>query len=426
MQRPFSLRHRAGFTLVEVAVSMLILSIVAIVIGKVLSETAQVTVLTAKHEDANSQARMVFDRMETDFSRMVKRSDADIIFCKVAGAGGGANDTMYFYSEAASYFPNAATLATFFKVAPYKTTPYLYKDPVSLVGYRINNKSTSSNYCEIERLGRPLTWDSAPIYGNSNYPTPVVFLTYPVPPATTAQLSSSGTPYCGNPGAGGAYSTALFNSTLAGAFSSEGSAPSAVGTLANNFNDSSDTFNGQFYHPIGTQVFRLEYSFQLRDGTESALPVMAPSASNGVPASSLAAALPPAATSDSTAGYAAGSRWYDTTHKIGYICLDPSPSAAVWHEIGLQDISAIVVTIGVMDNQGLVLLRQRGTLSTVMPKLQLALADGTSSAVAQTWLTALTPVSGTGVSPAATATGLPQPIISQIRVYQRYFYVNSL
>ena len=32
----------------------------------------------------------------------------------------------------------------------------------------------------------------------------------------------------------------------------------------------------------------------------------------------------------------------------------------------------------------------------------LALADGTSSAVAQTWLTALTPVSGTGVSPAAT------------------------
>jgi hypothetical protein len=150
---------------------------------------------------------------------------------------------------------------------------------------------------------------------------------------------------------------------------------------------------------------------------------------NNVPTSNLTATSPPAASNDSTAGgggYAAGSRWYDTMNQIGYICLDASPNAAVWHEIGLQDISAIVVTIAVMDNQGLILLKKKGTLNTVMPTLEAQLADGTSSAVAQTWQTALTPVSGTGVSPVATATGIPQAIISQIRVYQRYFYVNNL
>jgi prepilin-type N-terminal cleavage/methylation domain-containing protein len=430
-----SLRNRAGFTLVELVVSIAILAIMSLVISQMLSSTAQITVVNTKRADANSQARMVFDRMETDFARMVKRSDVDYIFYKAVGSGtNGANDTMFFYSEAASYFPS---LTTFFTAAPYKTTPYAYKDSVSLVGYRINNNTASADFAAMERLGRPLTWDNAPAYNGQlvAYPAAVVFLTYPASPATTAQLSSTSSPFCANPATGTAYSTAIFNSTLAGAFSNEGAAPTLVGTKAGNFNDggtTSDAFDPPFYRLIGSQVFRFEYSFQLRDGTESGIPVMnAATASdpNNVPTSNLTATSPPAASNDSTAGgggYAAGSRWYDTMNQIGYICLDASPNAAVWHEIGLQDISAIVVTIAVMDNQGLILLKKKGTLNTVMPTLEAQLADGTSSAVAQTWQTALTPVSGTGVSPVATATGIPQAIISQIRVYQRYFYVNNL
>jgi hypothetical protein len=82
------------------------------------------------------------------------------------------------------------------------------------------------------------------------------------------------------------------------------------------------------------------------------------------------------------------------------------------------------VTIAVIDHQGLVLMKNQGTTSTVMPKLQAQLIDGTDSSVAQSWTTALAPA-GSQSSPVATATGLPQSIVSQIRVYQRFFYINS-
>jgi hypothetical protein len=207
-----------------------------------------------------------------------------------------------------------------------------------------------------------------------------------------------------------------------------------VGTQAGNFNDcivSNDTYDPSFYNSIGTQVFRFEYSFVLKDGTQAVIPVMTPSTANGLPTSKLNATRPPLGTDDSagTDGgtqYSVGSRWYDTTNQIGYICLDATPSAAVWHEIGIQDISAIVVTIAVMDNQGIVLLNSQGTLNTVMPQLQAQLVDanpGNSpnppNDTAQVWTAAL--ASGN----VASAVALPQSIVSQIRVYERAFYINN-
>ena len=119
----------------------------------------------------------------------------------------------------------------------------------------------------------------------------MVFLTYP--PAGIdvggAVINPSGTSFSGDP-TGVTYSTAFFNSTLAGAYSNNanqsfGSLPSAVGTYPGGspattvFNDSTDTS----YRTIGSQVFRFEYSFQLKDGTLSDKPVMVQSASNGLP-----------------------------------------------------------------------------------------------------------------------------------------------
>jgi hypothetical protein len=60
-----------------------------------------------------------------------------------------------------------------------------------------------------------------------------------------------------------------------------------------------------------------------------------------------------------------------------------------------------------------------------MPLLQAQLVDGTNSSIAKSWATALQPV-GAAPSPVATATGLPQTIVSQIRVYQRFFYINPI
>lgn len=42
------------------------------------------------------------------------------------------------------------------------------------------------------------------------------------------------------------------------------------------------------------------------------------------------AAVAPAVTDDSAAGYAVGSQWFDTTADDHYICLDATEGAAVW------------------------------------------------------------------------------------------------
>ena len=43
---------------------------------------------------------------------------------------------------------------------------------------------------------------------------------------------------------------------------------------------------------------------------------------------------PPTGTDDTSAGYAIGSTWLDTTHKRVYICEDDTSSAAIWKSIG--------------------------------------------------------------------------------------------
>ena len=49
--------------------------------------------------------------------------------------------------------------------------------------------------------------------------------------------------------------------------------------------------------------------------------------------SNLAAAVAPAITDDSAAGYAVGSFWIDTVLDDGYWCMDASVGAAVWKKI---------------------------------------------------------------------------------------------
>ncbi len=152
---------------------------------------------------------------------------------------------------------------------------------------------------------------------------------------------------------------------------------------------------------------------------------------NGVPSSTITATAHPQPTNDSsTSGgsWSVGSRWWDKTNEIGYICIDPTPGYAVWHEIGMQDVSAVIVTIAVIDKQGLAYMKARsGDLKNVAallpdyvmgsdPAYLLNPANGAS------WAYALLP--GNSVSKMA-APALPQPMISQIRLYQRCFYLEN-
>jgi hypothetical protein len=105
------------------------------------------------------------------------------------------------------------------------------------------------------------------------------------------------------------------------------------------------------YHTLASQVFRLEFCFQLTDGTYSAVPICPVTTTvNGVaPVNNLSATSPPTTTADANAGYAAGSRWYNQTDNRAYVCTNSNPGAAAWSPLGLQDISAIVVAIAVLD-----------------------------------------------------------------------------
>jgi hypothetical protein len=158
---------------------------------------------------------------------------------------------------------------------------------------------------------------------------------------------------------------------------------------------------------------------------------MTSTAANGVPSSNLTATQRPLPTNDSSSGsYAIGSRWYDKTNQIGYICLDATPNYAIWREIGIRDIAAVVVTIAVIDKQGQVFVTKSGSSTTIMPKLAGAftdITDGTSAAnIITTWTSAITPPSAGTNSTVSTTSGIPQAIVSQIRIYQRYFYINNL
>jgi hypothetical protein len=218
---------------------------------------------------------------------------------------------------------------------------------------------------------------------------------------------------------------------LWGAYSNGSGGTSIIGTLANNFNDGVDNSGATSSNPyrlFASQVFRLEFSFQLKDGTQSAIPVMTPSTANGIPKSNLTATQRPLPTDDSASNngsgpYQIGSRWYDTSNQIGYICIDATPNAALWKEIGIKDIAAVVVTLAVIDKQGLVFMKNSGI---DMAKLASAFADGTDATVANTWTAAITPASAGSKSAVSTATGIPQEMVSQVRIYQRFFYINNL
>jgi hypothetical protein len=103
---------------------------------------------------------------------------------------------------------------------------------------------------------------------------------------------------------------------------------------------------------------------------------------------------------------------------------------AVGHEIGIQDVSAIVVTIAVINAQGLIYVKKTAkdlkNFAVQLPDYVNGsdLADFLNPAKSTGWAYQLLP-NGSAASPFSIATGMPQSMVSQIRIYQRYFYINN-
>lgn len=211
-----ALRHHRSFTLVEMLVSVAVLSLLLVIIATLTSSASRVADATGRHADAVEEARQVLDRIDGDLAAMLLRPDVDAVFAKQAG-----NDALFFYSQVPGYFTGIASAN---------------RSPVSLVGYRIAPDNSTSQPA-LQRLAQGIAWSGS---GAMNFLTvaPSSSLTFPATnPGDTNSLS-----------------------TIAGQWQSViGSAPYDKGGSSS-------------YHTIGSQVFRFEFCFLRRDGTYSTTP----------------------------------------------------------------------------------------------------------------------------------------------------------
>jgi len=298
----------AAFTLTELIVAVSILTLLTSFVAQLVNNATIVATHSRQRSDADSQARLVFDRLAGDFARMLKRNDVDYLFCKQAG-----NDRLFFYSEAPAYYDGAAT-----SIKP--------RSSMALLGYRVNGSY------QVERLGKQLSWGG----NTTTQPGSAVFLTYPAPTVAVPKP------------------TPLPASLL------ENNWPDAIGAAP--------AYDGvdPDYHVLADQVCRLEFCFQMKNGT--------------------------------------------------YV-LDPAGgSATTIHS--LKDVTAIIV--------GLVVLDATSQQIADIGKVSRAFADPTAAELASNppvlmgarWRQQV-------LAPGfAQTAGIPQTAASQIRVYERYFPLN--
>jgi len=409
-----------AFTLVEILVSIAIIALILSIVGVMIGEMSRTIGDTRKLLNSDDQARLVFARMDSDFSRMIKRKDVDIIFAKqpsggTSSTGTGSNDAIYFVTEASGSNSNTGWFST---TSANALTLAGYCIAADAQGTKIN-AILNSPLLDLNRLGHALTWDTA-----SSSPDNLVFLSFAAPTA-------------------GSTTTALITSTTLdghwGATTIGASPAYPPPTGGSNYAD---------YHAVADQVFRLEYCFLLKDGTYSNYPILTSSgqryntAGSGPPSpandnTDITTGTTGTATAPLGTYYGAGSRWFDSTDGRAFICSDATKGSATWAPLGVQDVSALIVAVALLDRDS----RTRITSAATINSLPNYFADSLQPTT--TLGTTLSPQpisSGTNKSPilmqqnwqttidtatfAATA-GLTPDAAAHIRIYQRYFYLNG-
>ena len=346
-------RSARAFTLVEILVATSVLILLLALVSQLVNSASKVTTQSSKHIDADTQARMVFDRMAIDFANIINRSDVDVLFSKAVG-----NDAFFFLSQAPAYSGTDSGLSG-----------------AALVGYRVTGTSVgASSYAppfSLERLGQGLVW-SGTSNGTATVPGSVVF--------------HSG--------------TATATNTLVQNWGTElGSAPYTGGT-------------SNCYHSIGDQVFRMEICFQVKHLTNGTM--------DGVVYSNSPVAVSSATkiTDIIPSSGSAGARWYDTTTNRAYFCTGTNAGGPVWQPNGLNDVVSIVVTLAILDSNSRKLVFG-SAYSSLISSVFSDPTDSDPTLPAKTWKANLENALK------SHSTGIPDTAASQIRIYQRFFYLSK-
>jgi hypothetical protein len=94
-----------AFTLVEVLVATSVLTLMVLMMTALMNSASIIVMSGNRHLAADDQARQVFDRMQVDFARMLKRNDVYVNFSKPTGNSTiSGNDTFSFFAETPGYF----------------------------------------------------------------------------------------------------------------------------------------------------------------------------------------------------------------------------------------------------------------------------------------------------------------------------------
>lgn len=378
---PLQRGYIAGFTLAELVISIDVLVLLVFLITQLLNSAATVTTLGHKQMDADAQTRQVLDRMALDFAQMVKRSDVDYYLKSSWFASGTppplsgvtgvrtlvqpGNDTIAFYSTVPGYYPTSG-----------------FQSPLSLVAFRVNSDSTSPAYNKMVRMGKGLLWNaSTPTSGT---PPPAVFM--PIPLASPIPLAELPQP-----------------------------TPSPAATPAWPEIASSSSWSDS--ELIGPQVFRFEYYYLLKGQTNPTNGLNYSPIFSDTPWDTRICACPaasPAATPTPT----------------GTPIASPTPETVCCHYApeGMQDVSAIVVVIAVIDPKSKVLLSDT-TSPPQIAQVTSQLIDWGNTTCAgcpsQTqWQTTPGLLRAQWENALNAITNLPRPAISGIRVYERYLYLS--
>ncbi|SDT94850.1 prepilin-type N-terminal cleavage/methylation domain-containing protein [Verrucomicrobium sp. GAS474] len=91
-------RSAVGFSLLELLVSVTVLSILVMILAQVITLTGQAIGINTKKLDGAGQARIFFNRLAADLAARPQRADLGMTWTKAAG-----NDAIRFYSAVGGY-----------------------------------------------------------------------------------------------------------------------------------------------------------------------------------------------------------------------------------------------------------------------------------------------------------------------------------
>ncbi|MEI6872131.1 MAG: prepilin-type N-terminal cleavage/methylation domain-containing protein [Verrucomicrobiota bacterium] len=172
----------AGFTLVELMVSITVLALLGGLVMQLMGSASKLTSTSKLASDCDTEARYALNQIAADITHRVRRPDVDAFVDKLDG-----DDRLYLFSETPGY--SASLDAT-------------QRSDVSLVGYRvsISVNAFSKKVYKLERYSKALPWSAS----GPDIPMPYVVLD-----ATTGLPTPESTLAGTGGGAGGSFKTVI-------------------------------------------------------------------------------------------------------------------------------------------------------------------------------------------------------------------------